>query len=163
MQTSRLGRSGLAVSVVGLGCNNLGRAGTVTATQEGTDAVVHAALDAGIRAATEVTGFGLLGHLDKMGRASSVAARIDAAAVPYIAGAREALAAGHVPGGSQRNLDWVRPHLAADGVSEDELILLADAQTSGGLLVVGEIPGAPVIGETVAAGSLGDGVVVQVS
>ena len=48
MQTSRLGRSGLAVSVVGLGCNNLGRAGTVTATQEGTDAVVHAALDAGI-------------------------------------------------------------------------------------------------------------------
>jgi selenide,water dikinase len=122
----------------------------------------HAALAAGVRAATDVTGFGLLGHLYKMCRASDVAAVIDPAAVPYVAGAREALAAGHVPGGSRRNLDWVRPHLLADGVSEDELIMLADAQTSGGLLVVGEVPGAPVIGETVAAGSLGDGVRVQV-
>ena len=110
-----------------------------------------------------VTGFGLLGHLYKMCRASGVAARIDAAAVPYVAGAREALAAGHVPGGSKRNLDWVRPHLSADGIAEDELILLADAQTSGGLLVVGEVPGAPVVGETVAAGSLGDGVLVRVA
>ena len=123
----------------------------------------RAALAAGVRAATDVTGFGLLGHLYKMARASGVAARIDAAAVPYISGAREALAAGHVPGGSKRNLDWVRPHLSADGITEDELILLADAQTSGGLLVVGEVPGAPVIGETVSAGSLGDGVIVQVS
>lgn len=123
-----------------------------------------AALAAGVRAATDVTGFGLLGHLFKMCRASGVAARVDAAAVPYVAGAREALAAGHVPGGSRRNLDWVRPHLSvASGIDEDELILLADAQTSGGLLVVGEIPGAPVVGETVAAGSLGDGVLVQVS
>lgn len=48
MELRRLGRSGLAVSVVGLGCNNLGRTGAVTQTQEGTDAVVHAALDAGI-------------------------------------------------------------------------------------------------------------------
>jgi len=47
-------------------------------------------------------------------------------------------------------------------VGEEELILLADAQTSGGLLVVGEVPGAPVVGETVAAGSLGDGIVVAV-
>ena len=116
-----------------------------------------AALAAGIRAATDVTGFGLLGHLFKMCRASGVAAMVDAAAVPYVAGAREALAAGHVPGGSRRNLDWVRPHLAAPGVGVDELILLADAQTSGGLLVVGEIPGAPVVGETVAAGSLDGG------
>lgn len=124
----------------------------------------RAALEAGVRAATDVTGFGLLGHLFKMCRASGVAARIDAAAVPYVAGAREALAAGHVPGGSRRNLDWVRPHLAsAAGISEDELILLADAQTSGGLLVVGEIPGAPVVGETVAAGSLGEGVLVEVA
>lgn len=123
----------------------------------------RAALAAGVRAATDVTGFGLLGHLYKMTRASGVAATIDAAAVPYVEGAREALSAGHVPGGSRRNLDWVRPHLAADGVTEDELILLADAQTSGGLLVVGEVPGAPVVGETVAAGSLGDGVRVRVA
>lgn len=123
-----------------------------------------AALAAGVRAATDVTGFGLLGHLFKMGRASGVAARIDAAAVPYVAGAREALTAGHVPGGSRRNLDWVRPRLSvAGGVTDDDLILLADAQTSGGLLVVGEVPGYPVIGETVAAGVLGDGVVVAVA
>lgn len=123
----------------------------------------RAALDSGVRAATDVTGFGLLGHLFKMCRASGVAARVDAAAVPYVAGAREALAAGHVPGGSRRNLEWVRSHLAAPGASEEELILLADAQTSGGLLVVGEIPGAPVVGETVAAGTLGDGVVIEVA
>jgi selenide,water dikinase len=53
-----------------------------------------------------------------------------------------------VPGGSRRNLDWVRPHLDSS-VSDDELLLLADAQTSGGLLVAGELPGHPVVGELV--------------
>jgi selenide,water dikinase len=122
----------------------------------------RAALAAGARAATDVTGFGLLGHLFKLCRASDVAAVVDASAVPYVTGAREALATGHVPGGSLRNLEWVRPHLDAEGVTEDELVLLADAQTSGGLLVVGEVPGAPVVGETVAAGTLGDGIRLQV-
>ena len=108
-----------------------------------------AAVAAGIRAATDVTGFGLLGHLWKMMRASGVAAEIDAGAVPYLGGARQALADGFVSGGTRRNLDWVRPHITAS-VDEDELLLLADAQTSGGLLLIGEIPGAPVIGRTVA-------------
>lgn len=107
-----------------------------------------AAVGSGLRAATDVTGFGLLGHLMKMMRASGTSAVIDAGAVPYVDGARESLAAGHVPGGSRRNLDWVRPHLDAD-LAEDELLLLADAQTSGGLLVVGELPGHPVVGEVV--------------
>lgn len=120
------------------------------------DLAARAALAAGIAAATDVTGFGLLGHLYKMARASGVTAVVDAAAVPYLADARESLAAGFVPGGSRRNLDWVRPHLAAS-VDEDELILLADAQTSGGLLLAGEVPGAPVIGEFVPRG---DAVVV---
>ena len=71
----------------------------------------------------------------------------DAAAVPYLAGAREALADGFVSGGTRRNLDWVRPHTDLSGVSEDEALLLADAQTSGGLLLGGEIAGAPVIGD----------------
>jgi selenide,water dikinase len=110
----------------------------------------RAALRAGIRCATDVTGFGLLGHLLKVTRASGVSAVVNAAAVPYIAGARESLAAGFVPGGSRRNLEWVRPHLRS-GVAEDELLLLADAQTSGGLLVAGELPGHPVIGELVRA------------
>jgi selenide,water dikinase len=105
-----------------------------------------AAAEAGIRAGTDVTGFGLLGHLLKLARASGVTAVVDAVAVPYLAGAREALAAGYVSGGTRRNLDWVRPH-ASLGVSEDEALLLADAQTSGGLLLAGEIPGHPVIGE----------------
>lgn len=111
-----------------------------------------AAVAQGIRAATDVTGFGLLGHLHKMCRASGVAARLDPAAVPYLDGARDALAAGYVSGGTRRNLDWVRPHLDA-GVDDDELLLLADAQTSGGLLVAGELPGHPVIGELVAGPS----------
>ena len=76
---------------------------------------------------------------------------VDAAAVPYVDGARESFAAGYVPGGSRRNLDWVRPHLESD-LDEDELVLLADAQTSGGLLLGGEVPGAPVIGEFVPRG-----------
>jgi len=111
----------------------------------------RAAVESGAEAATDVTGFGLLGHLHKMMRASGVSAVLDAAAVPYLEGAREALRDGYVSGGTRRNLDWVRPHLEAS-VDEDELLLLADAQTSGGLLVVGEVPGAPVIGEVVAGG-----------
>ena len=110
----------------------------------------RAALDGGATCATDVTGFGLLGHLYKLARASGVSAVVDAAAVPYVDGARQSLTDGFVPGGSRRNLDWVRPHLDAD-VSDDELLLLADAQTSGGLLVAGEIPGHPVIGELVPA------------
>jgi selenide,water dikinase len=108
----------------------------------------RAALDAGHVCATDVTGFGLLGHLMKLARASGVTAVVDAAAVPYVDGARSSLAEGFVPGGSRRNLDWVRPHLAS-GLDEDELVLLADAQTSGGLLVAGEVPGYPVVGELV--------------
>ncbi|MEW9532937.1 selenide, water dikinase SelD [Microbispora sp. NPDC049125] len=109
----------------------------------------RAALAAGAVCATDVTGFGLLGHLYKLARASGVTAVVDVAAVPYLEGAREALRDGHVSGGTRRNLDWVRPHLNAGRFGEDELLLLADAQTSGGLLVAGEIPGAPVIGHLV--------------
>jgi selenide,water dikinase len=108
----------------------------------------RAAAAAGARCATDVTGFGLLGHLLKLCRASGVDAEVDAAAVPYVDGARESLAQGFVPGGSRRNLDWVRAHVDPT-VSDDELLLLADAQTSGGLLVAGELPGHPVVGRLV--------------
>ena len=116
----------------------------------------RAALAAGVTAVTDVTGFGLLGHGFKMARASGVTLVIDHTKVPYLDGAREALRDGYVSGGTRRNLDWVRPNLGVgSSVGEDELLLLADAQTSGGLLVVGEIPGAPIVGETVAAGEHG--------
>ncbi len=111
-----------------------------------------AALAAGIECATDVTGFGLLGHLHKLARASGVTAVIDSAAVPYLDGAREALAAGYLSGGSRRNLDWVAPHVDLSKVGEEEALLLADAQTSGGLLIAGEIPGVPVIGALVPRG-----------
>ena len=113
------------------------------------------ALAAGARAATDVTGFGLLGHLHKLCRASGVGAVIDRDAVPVVEGALDALAAGYVSGGTRRNLDWVAPHLRpGPRVTEDDLLLLADAQTSGGLLVVGEVPGYPVIGHTVAGSGI---------
>ena len=107
------------------------------------------ALAAGIDCATDVTGFGLLGHLFKLARASGVCAVLDHAAVPLIEGTRAAAAAGHIPGGSRRNLDWVLPHTDTGTAGEQDLLLLADAQTSGGLLVAGELPGEPVIGELV--------------
>jgi selenide,water dikinase len=113
----------------------------------------RAALAAGVVCATDVTGFGLLGHLHKLARASAVTAVIDAAAVPYLDGAREAVRAGYVSGGTRRNLEWVAPHVEwRSGLADDERLLLADAQTSGGLLIAGEIPGYPVIGELVPAG-----------
>lgn len=109
----------------------------------------RAALELGVTCATDVTGFGLLGHLLKLCRASGVDAEIDAAKVPYLDAARPSLAEGFVPGGSRRNLDWVRGHVDS-ALDEDELLLLADAQTSGGLLVAGELPGYPVVGRLVA-------------
>ncbi|MEN3357635.1 MAG: selenide, water dikinase [Mycobacteriales bacterium] len=109
-----------------------------------------AALAAGVTCATDVTGFGLLGHLYKLARASGVTAVVDAKAVGYLDGARRAAESGFVSGGTQRNLDWVAPHTDfAASVSEVDRLLLADAQTSGGLLIAGEIPGATVIGELV--------------
>jgi selenide,water dikinase len=113
-------------------------------------AASEAALAGGAKCATDVTGFGLLGHLYKLVRASNLTAVVDAAAVPYLDGARDALAAGYVSGGTRRNLDWVDAHVRWGGrtaADMSERLLLADAQTSGGLLVAGEVAGFPIIGE----------------
>ncbi|MBM0125348.1 selenide, water dikinase SelD [Pimelobacter simplex] len=118
----------------------------------------EAAFTSGARSATDVTGFGLLGHLHKMCRASSVGAVIERAAVPAVDGALDALQAGYVSGGTRRNLDWVRPHLTSAGpITDADLLFLADAQTSGGLLIAGEVPGYPVIGHT----TVGSGVEIR--
>ncbi len=93
-------------------------------------------LEHGAAACTDVTGFGLLGHLHNLLAASGVAARLRASAVPLLEGARELAVNGSFPGGSRRNLDWARGFTRFDaGVSETSRLLLADAQTSGGLLV----------------------------
>ncbi|GGV81671.1 selenide, water dikinase [Streptomyces griseoloalbus] len=112
-----------------------------------------AALAAGAVCATDVTGFGLLGHLHKLARASDVTAVIDTAAVPYLDGARQAVRDGYVSGGTRRNLEWVEPFTDFGSADAGTRLLLADAQTSGGLLVAGEVPGAPVVGELVRRGA----------
>jgi selenide, water dikinase len=95
----------------------------------------EAMVEAGASAATDVTGFGLLGHLHKMLLASGCAARVDAAAVPLIEGVGELARAGVVPGGTQRNRAFVRHTTDWGALEEPEQLLLADAQTSGGLLI----------------------------
>jgi len=90
----------------------------------------------GVRAATDVTGFGLLGHLREMCDASGVAVEVYAGKVPLLKHAREMAEKGAIPGGTRDNLKYISSVTEFDsGVSEVERILLADAQTSGGLLI----------------------------
>ncbi len=96
----------------------------------------EAMLEIGVHAATDVTGFGLLGHLRNVCAASRVSARIRTGAVPVLEAARTYVAEGVAPGGTHANwrflADWVT---WGEGVSKEEQLLLADAQTSGGLLM----------------------------
>jgi len=88
-----------------------------------------------VHALTDVTGFGLLGHGWEMAEGSGVTLRLRAEAVPVIPGVRELAAQDVVPGGSRANLRWVRPNvLVAEGLHPTTAIILADAQTNGGLL-----------------------------
>jgi selenide,water dikinase len=104
----------------------------------------QAALQAGVIAATDVTGFGLLGHLHRMLTASRTAAKLDAAAVPLLPGAAGLAAAGFVSGGTRANMARISPHTSIDPAIPPELaVLLYDAQTSGGLLLAAPVPAAP--------------------
>ena len=98
------------------------------------DDAARVALAVGARCATDVTGFGLLGHLHKLALASGVQAVVDVESVPALPGASELIQAAMTPGGTARNLDWVAPRLDAGAASAATLHLLADPQTSGGLL-----------------------------
>lgn len=93
-----------------------------------------AALAAGATGGTDITGFGLLGHLGQMARASAVDVDLDITAVRLLPGVTELAEKQIIPGGTKRNLDWVRGQLDAGGAPELTLLILADAQTSGGLL-----------------------------
>jgi selenide, water dikinase len=97
-------------------------------------AAAAAALAAGATGCTDVTGFGLLGHLGQMAEASGVDVRLDTAAIEFLPGATELAGQDLVPGGTRRNLDWVRDRLDPGETPELTLLLLADAQTSGGLV-----------------------------
>jgi selenide,water dikinase len=116
---------------------------------------------AGADAATDVTGFGLLGHLHRMLLASGVAADLDAGAVPLIDGSLGLARDGVVAGGTQRNHAYVSPHVDWGELTEPEQLLLADAQTSGGLLVATREPEA-LIAALAARGVVG-AVIGQVS
>jgi selenide,water dikinase len=99
-------------------------------------AAALAMVEAGAHACTDVTGFGLLGHLREMAAASGVDAEIEAGAVPVLEPAREMAAAEVVPGGTLDNLEHVSPFVDwSPGLTRVDRLLLADAQTSGGLLI----------------------------
>ena len=98
------------------------------------DDAARIAVASGARGATDVTGFGLLGHLGRAAIESGIDVAIDFAAVPLLPGTRELAEAGSMPGGSRRNLEWADERLDRGGHDELDVLLLADAQTSGGLV-----------------------------
>jgi selenide,water dikinase len=106
----------------------------------------QAALKAGVKAATDVTGFGLLGHLHRMLVASKAAARLYAGQVPLLPGAAELAAAGFVSGGTRANTERMRPFVSLHPTIPAEVgVLLHDAQTSGGLLLAAKAAQAPAL------------------
>ncbi|MBK6488001.1 MAG: selenide, water dikinase SelD [Gemmatimonadetes bacterium] len=121
-----------------------------------------AALAVESRCATDITGFGLLGHAAHIARASQVSLRLQVAAVPALPGAWEALAAGVRTGGAERNDAYLAPDVAWGAVSAEQRALLVDPQTSGGLLVavpadrvddyLARVAGSVVIGDVVPRG-----------
>ena len=94
----------------------------------------RAAVALGIRCATDVTGFGLLGHASHIARASGVTLRIDVARLPLLAGVREAVRRGVRTGGAERNEAYLADLVAWGHVADDDRAILVDPQTSGGLL-----------------------------
>ncbi len=99
-------------------------------------AAAEAALEVGVNAMTDVSGYGLLGHLLEMCTASGVKAHMVMESLPILPGTRELAEKGFIPGGTRRNLKHVEQQLTIDGpLTEVDTLLAADAQTSGGLLM----------------------------
>lgn len=92
------------------------------------------AVAAGATGCTDVTGFGLLGHLGRMALESGVDATLDVEAMPFLPGAKDLAAAGMIPGGTRRNLSWMEDRIIAGSHDDTTVLLFADAQTSGGLI-----------------------------
>jgi cysteine desulfurase len=143
--------------------------GLLTATMAGLNrGAAEAMQEVGVSACTDVTGFGLLGHLLEMMHGSGTAAEVVAGSVPVLPRVVDLAAAGTVPGGTLSNLEYTSPHVRYDdGVTEVQRFILNDAQTSGGLLISvpeekiedlkrllkqNEVHGAVVIGRVVSKG-----------
>lgn len=128
----------------------------------------RAALAVGARCATDVTGFGFLGHALHIARASNVTLQIELANLPALPGARESWRAGMRTGGAERNEQYLRDLVGWGGSSDEDRAILIDPQTSGGLLVavstqrlaeyLSLVPAAVEVGEVVS--STGRGVVL---
>jgi selenide,water dikinase len=134
----------------GVASDGLVRAATEVMVELNAGAAAKA-VEAGASAMTDVTGFGLLGHLRELAEASGVSAEVSAEAVPAIPGVLDLLRSDDPPvaGGTRRNRGWVEEVVVwGDGVSEDRRWLLCDAMTSGGLLVAAApgagAPGVPI-------------------
>ena len=98
------------------------------------DIASQVAVSAGASGATDITGFGLLGHLGKMALTSNIEALLDVGNIAFLPGAKLYAEDGVIPGGTRRNLAWVKDQIDAGTYGETDLLLLADAQTSGGLI-----------------------------
>jgi selenide,water dikinase len=122
-----------------------------------------AALAVGSRCATDITGFGLLGHASHIARASNVTLRIDADAVPVLPGTLEAWTAGATTGGAERNATYLETLVEWGALPDSTRAILFDPQTSGGLLIAvsvdkvaslfAAVPGAVEIGEVLPRGA----------
>jgi len=118
------------------------------------DRASRAAVAAGVRAGTDVTGFGLLGHLRKMLEASGCAAIVEAGQVPTLDGVLDLARRDVVAGGTKRNHAWLQPTTQWGACTLPEQLLLADAQTSGGLLLATDDP-EPLVAADIGASVIG--------
>jgi selenide,water dikinase len=124
----------------------------------------RAALAVGSRSATDVTGFGLLGHMSHIARASNVTLVVDLDAVPIFPGVREAVKAGFVTDGAKRNAEYLRDLVRWKKGTDEDRAVLHDPQTSGGLLVcisptrtadyLSRVAGSAVVGEVIERGEV---------
>ena len=127
-------------------------------------AASRAALAVGARCATDITGFGLLGHLSHIARASKVTLRVDLDSIPVFAGVREAVKAGSTTDGAKRNAEYLKDLVRWTKGNEEDRAILFDPQTSGGLVVcvnereaakyLSRIAGSVVIGEVIERGEV---------
>lgn len=164
--TKPLGTGVIATALKGDAADAAVVAGAVASMATLNRAAAEAMLEVGVDAATDVTGFGLVGHLREMLLGSGAAARLRASAVPLLPGAVELARAGRIPGGTRRNMEDAADAVRwGDDVAPEIRVLLCDAQTSGGLLIAlpaeradalvaalraRQAPAAAVIGEVVA-------------
>jgi len=124
----------------------------------------RAALAVGSRCATDVTGFGLLGHISHIARASKVTLRVDLDAIPVFPGVREAVRARFVTDGAKRNAEYLRDLVRWGKGTEEDRAILHDPQTSGGLVVcvspsrvanyLSRVEGSTVVGEVIERGEV---------